>query len=70
MSRQRSGQLRRLELDPPGLSIQVFLERGKDVRMFQYRGARGNKSVGTQKRESMWLRNEEAPYMSRRVDHL
>lgn len=38
----------------------VPLERGKDVRMFQHRGAKGDKSVGTQKRESMWLGKEEA----------
>ena len=49
-----------MELDPPGFHI-VFLEREKDVRMFQHRGARENKSVGTQKRESMWLRKGSIP---------
>lgn len=76
MTRQRSGQFRKMELDPTSWLVHTGIAReraGVKDEVFttvEHRGARGNKSVGTHKRESTWVRKEESPYRGRRVDYM
>lgn len=51
---------------PPGFHIGISRERER-CKKFQLRGAREIISVGTQKREAMWLRKEKTTYLSSRV---